>query len=324
MTDRAGELRFYGSPGPLTAVSDAHSALLAGLPADLEALCAVVQGVVMHPLLTSLYGVEVSGKRKEEEPELRSLGEILAAIGALDARPLEAARPPERRLLGTCRTFTTLMVGLLRARSVPARARCGFSRYFVPGRGEDHWVCEVWSADDSRWVLVDAQLDPIQRKAFGLSLDPLNLGRDEFMPGGLAWKHCRSGAADWSEFGLSAIGKSGMWFVLGDLVRDVAALNKVELLPWDSWGMLGEGSPGEDRFSMEPDALATLLGRDDVAGLDRLAAQTEASVAYEAVQRAYQSNERLRVPLQVTSTGPDVERSVDPAAMGRFRERPMA
>jgi hypothetical protein len=322
MTNDDGELPYYSSPGPLTAVSDEHGGLLAGLPRDLEALCAVVQGVVMHPLLTALYEAEVSEKRKEEEPELRSLGQMLAGIEALDSRPLALARPPEKRLLGTCRSFSALLCGLLRSQGVPARARCGFARYFVPGRGEDHWVCEVWSADDSRWFLVDAQLDSIQRKAFRVSLDPLDVGRDEFMPGGLVWKRCRSGAADWSEFGLSAIDKSGMWFIVGDFVRDIAALNKVELLPWDGWCMLREGDAGEDRFSMEPEELLTVLSQDDVAKLDRLAEQTGETVDYEAVALAYQTDERLRVPLHITSTATGAEEIVDLDAVARFRERP--
>lgn len=158
-------------------------------------------------------------------------------------------------------TFSVLLCGLLRAHGIPARARCGFARYFVPGRGEDDWVCETWSAADSRWVLVDAQLDSVQQAAFQTSLDPLDVSRDDFLPGGLVWSQCRSGAADWSEFGLSVIHESGVRFVVGDFVRDVAALNKVELLPWDSWGVLTEGSAGEDRFSLEPEPMLRLPPR---------------------------------------------------------------
>ena len=36
----------------------------------------------------------------------------------------------------------------------------------------------------------------------------------------------------------------GYWFIAGNLVRDLAALNKVELLPWDDWGaMVGPDEP---------------------------------------------------------------------------------
>jgi hypothetical protein len=30
----------------------------------------------------------------------------------------------------------------------------------------------------------------------------------------------------------------GLWFIAGNLVRDVAALNNREMLPWDVWGAM--------------------------------------------------------------------------------------
>ncbi len=30
----------------------------------------------------------------------------------------------------------------------------------------------------------------------------------------------------------------GLWFIAGNLVRDFAALSKVEMLPWDVWGAM--------------------------------------------------------------------------------------
>ena len=45
-----------------------------------------------------------------------------------------------------------------------------------------------------------------------------------------------TGAADPETFGIFDM--HGLWFVRGDLVHDVAALNTVELSPWDSWGLI--------------------------------------------------------------------------------------
>jgi hypothetical protein len=44
-----------------------------------------------------------------------------------------------------------------------------------------------------------------------------------------------------------------LWFVAGSLVRDVAARNKVELLPWDAWG--AQPQPDE---TLDDDQLAFL------------------------------------------------------------------
>ena len=36
----------------------------------------------------------------------------------------------------------------------------------------------------------------------------------------------------------------GLWFIAGNVVRDVAALNNMEMLPWDVWGAMAQ--PGEE------------------------------------------------------------------------------
>jgi hypothetical protein len=74
----------------------------------------------------------------------------------------------------------------------PARPRCGFGAYFLPNHYEDHWVCEYWNEAGGRWVLVDAQLDELQRNVLETSFDTLDVPRDQFIVGGAAWKMCRS------------------------------------------------------------------------------------------------------------------------------------
>ena len=48
---------------------------------------------------------------------------------------------------------------------------------------------------------------------------------------------CRAGQANPDLFGVFDM--HGMWFIRGNVVRDLAALNKVELLPWDCWASVG-------------------------------------------------------------------------------------
>ena len=52
----------------------------------------------------------------------------------------------------------------------------------------------------------------------------------------------------------------GAWFVQDNLVRDFLSLNKIELLPWDGWGLM---AGPED-----------VVSADDLALLDRMAALT--------------------------------------------------
>lgn len=111
MTDIETGLGYYSAPGPLTRISQAHADLLDGLPGDIESLCAVVQGVIVHPQLTTLYGLESSESRTMAERELRSLDEMLSCIRALDSRPLAKARPTDRKLVGTCRSSARVACG---------------------------------------------------------------------------------------------------------------------------------------------------------------------------------------------------------------------
>ena len=125
---------------------------------------------------------------------------------------------------------------MLRAQGVAARARCGFGAYFEKGKFVDHWVTEYWNEAQKRWVLVDAQLDARQRELFKVTFDPLDVPRDQFLVAGDAWRLCRAARPIPMQFGI--LDMHGLWFVAGNLIRDVAALNNHEMLPWDVWGAM--------------------------------------------------------------------------------------
>lgn len=106
------------------------------------------------------------------------------------------------------------------------------------------------------------------------------------MIAGDAWAQGRAGEVDPAKFGLSFVPEGGLWFIAGNLMRDVAALNNMEMLPWDDWGAM----PGPDG----------LLTDDLLAFFDRLAALTRVPDASFAELRAlYEEDERLRVPATV-------------------------
>jgi len=283
------KLEFYATPGPMTEPG-AMAPLLSDLPRDVGALVRVVQGLLLHVFWAGRYGVDLDEAR-QSEVQIRPLAAKLDRIVELDPRPLSQPREPARRLVGNCRDFSLLLVGLLRHQGVPARARCGFGRYFEPDHYEDHWVGEYWNAAAGRWVLVDAQMDALQRGVLHLPFDPLDVPRDQFITGGHAWQLCRTGQADPEAFGIHDM--HGLWFVRGNLVRDVAALNKIELLPWDSWGLVTvEGSD-------------EALSAADLAALDEMAVLSGGDAAdFDRIQRLYESSEDWRVPPIITSFTP--------------------
>lgn len=274
----------YTQAGPLTDLSMYH-AYLVHLPNSIASLCRIIQGLLVHAFWR---GLEASPLTEDRQRALqtRPAAAKLAAILALNDRPLTVARPPERRLAATSRDYSLLLVALLRHQSIPARVRCGFATFFAPHRYEEHWMVEYWSDDDDRWVLVDPQMDDTQRIALSVSFDPLNVPRSRFLSSGAAWQRCRSGSLDPALFG--SLENRGMYAIRCALIHDLAALNCIEMLPWDRWGLM---LPSEEMLS---DADITLF--DTIAYVTVGALATPSA---EAVAALFASDARLRPPLPV-------------------------
>ena len=207
------------------------------LPRTVGGLAKVLQGLLIHEHMPDFYGVTLSA-RQRGEPHVRGVGQILERIAVHDPRPIAEARSPGERFAGCCRHYTLMLVAMMRARGIAARGRCGFGTYFVKDMFIDHWVTEYFDAAQRRWILVDAQLDARQREKFGIDFDTLDVPRDKFLVAGDAWTLCRSGKANPQAFGV--LDMFGLWFIAGNVIRDVAALNNREMLPWDVWGGMSQ------------------------------------------------------------------------------------
>jgi hypothetical protein len=276
----AGDIfAFYASHSPMTDPGEA-SALIDALPNDVAALARVIQGLGIYDVVArDFYGFEPPENRLGEI-HLRPIADRLARIIELDDQPLHIARKPERRALQRCNSFALMLVTMLRAKGVPARSRCGFAAYFNPPNFEDHWVCEYWEARTCRWRLADPQIDDVWRRRLDIRFDTLDLPRTQFLTASEAWRRCRSGEADEQQFGISFAGLRGLWFVVGNLVRDTAALNKMEMAPWDVWGA-----------QPKPEGEFDLSFFDELAALTRDPDQT-----FAELRRRYDEDEGLRVP----------------------------
>jgi Transglutaminase-like superfamily len=265
---------FYAKQGPISDPGR-FSSLLDALPNNVAELVRVVQGLMIHVFWAERYGLTLDEGRKQEV-QLRHVRRMLARIVALDDRPLSEPRPLERKLVGNCRDHSTLLASILRHKGVPARARCGFGTYFQPDYYEDHWVCEYWSELEKRWVMVDPQLDELQRAHLSIDFDTLDMPPGRFVTGGQAWRMCAEGRADPDVFGIFDI--RGLTFIRGNVCRDLLSLAKLELLPWDCWGIIcspfaalsDDDRRLVDRMAELPDELpgslgeiAMLCGRDE-------------------------------------------------------------
>lgn len=260
---------FYLQNGPMNGAGDASPALQ-DLPRGIGSLCEIVQGVLIHrDIAPWLYGLTLS-RENRDLANIRPVVRMIEEIDRRKAKPLAEARTPAERMPSVCWHFSSLSAAILREKGVPARARCGFGAYFTSGRFEDHWVAEYWNTAEDRWVLVDAQLDGVQRSAFRIDFDPTDVPRDRFFLAGDAWQQCCTGRADSDLFGLSIIKEQGLWWIAQNLIRDLASLNRLEMLPWDVWGMMPRPTAtisDDDREFLDQIATLTLGGDDEIAAV---------------------------------------------------------
>lgn len=235
------------------------SAAYRGLPDDIEDLVQVTQGLLLHVHWAQRYGVTPSEEQKGHV-QARLVSRILEIVMDLDGSPLTTPRPLERRFYGNCRDYSVLLSSILRSKGVPARARCGFGTYFRPDHYEDHWVCEYWNGE--RWVVVDAQLDELQRGRLKVDFNTLDLPKGRFVNASEGWLRCREGGEDPDKFGIFDM--RGLWFIRGNLLRELAACNDAEMLPWDVWGLMtddiGDGSLAERYALLDRVARALVEG----------------------------------------------------------------
>jgi hypothetical protein len=178
-------------------------------------LFSVTQGLVIHAIAMLERDHPVTeAQRCSKDP---SAIDILRVAVRLNAAPLAQPRDWNQLVVGDCFHSAILYCALLRDAGLPARARCGFVGYLIPGLWTCHWVVERW---DQRWILDDPDVNL-------RDLDP-----SAFRSGADAWHRCRSDD-DPSLYGLPD--STGWHELQGSVVCDVAALAKDEHLAYVRW-----------------------------------------------------------------------------------------
>lgn len=268
----------YSSPGPLTGLQGIAPEALATLGVDPVEICSPVHALVLQPAAAGPLDLPTA---RLATNQIRPAGRLIDALLALDSAPLTSPREPGTRVVGTCRHFAVISCALLRHRGIPARVRCGFATYFQPGQGLDHWITEYWSAAGDRWVRVDSEI-------FGADVleHPEDLGPGEFLSGGEAWQAFRREEVDASTFGVYGTDNWGAAEIRGNVVKDLAALNKVETLPWDEWGRMTAAYAGETGADYDEllDTVAATCAADDPGALAALYEHGDLTVPAELIR----------------------------------------
>jgi hypothetical protein len=276
-------------PGPAGAAIDE-------LPAALGALREASSRLVFHYRAGGDFAENGVPAERIGEINTRYADAMLALLLERGEPSLGRERRPPDRLVGCCRDATVLFLALARRKGIPARARVGFAAYFHPGWLIDHVVAEVWDAAEGRWRLVDPEMrSDWTPEVNGRPADWLDLGDDQFVTGPRAWRAARAGDADPERVAvdpeLDIPVLRGWPYLAHNVVHDLAALNKAEMLLWDAWGMqLGLG-PGP-------------VPAADAAVLDEVCASTADAGVSPATVAALGGRDGLRVPRSVTSFDP--------------------
>ena len=282
------ERAFYAVQSATSGAGDLAK-LVDPLPADPASVVRVVSRLVIHPVALARSG-QAHPYSAARDAEVRDVRELLRRLVERDPASLQVPRPTERRIVGTCRHYAILATCIFRHHGIPSRVRVGFARYFVPGFHEDHWVCEY--RDNGGWRLLDAELgEEAIAEAYAIDFPPTDVPRDRFLTAGEVWRGLRRREIDDATCGVSFIpAVRGAWFVGASILRDLAALNGRELLPWDYWGLAREFRPG----TTIPPASAIRL--DHVA--DVLAGSAP---EWAALRDLYEGADDVRVPPTVLS-----------------------
>lgn len=262
----AAILEYFTQPGPTTNLGG-YADLVRELPCGPAELARVVRGLIIHQGLVALAGLELSAERLTDRNRVGAVA-ILDGVLDIDPSPLAVERPPLNRMVGYCYHFAVLHCALLRAKGVPARARCGFAAYYTDGAWIDHWVVEYW--EQGAWVLID----PDSARDV--------VSTDDFHHAGLAWKRCRAGIDDPSRHGNHELW--GWDELRGSLISDVGSLNKVEVAEWETWC---------ERIDIEHKERPN---EELDAQLDGLADLVMADGAFDELQRTFREEQWLRPP----------------------------
>lgn len=227
---------YYATQSPFTDPGE-YSGLYADLPKTVEALCQVVQGLLLD--YRERYKYPIVNERLLCM-HARTASAVIKWVLSWNKAPLAEERPvPDRFLAASC-DYANLFCSMARAQGIPARKRVGFAAF------QHVELAEYW--DGSAWK----------------QIDPSGLAKGGFMSAAEAWQACRKGEVDADLF--NGVTVKGLAAVRTALMLDLAAMNKCELLSWDRYGWaLRPLDDFSDRAWATMDKVAELLLAGDEA-----------------------------------------------------------
>ncbi len=152
---------------------------------------------------------------------------MTAELFRLDERGFVPDRAVKNKLILTCRYVSVLVSAIYKAKGIPCRSRAGFAPYFRPGVSMDHWINQVWSDEENRWITFDA--DGFY-DGLSLPVTQYDMKEGEFDWAAKVWLDIRSGKEDGTRFLYAdGLGTCSLKAVIRYLFYDFHALMNHEI-----------------------------------------------------------------------------------------------
>lgn len=259
--------RHYLQTGPYT-YAGAYGEYFRSLPDDPKALGDLISHQIVHrvTLLEGNSGANADLRYGDmtrfpwyrmrcEDDVFLTAPAITAELFRLDPRGFTVDRAVENKLILTCRYVSVLVSAIYKAKGVPCRSRAGFAPYFQPGISMDHWINQVYSEKENRWITFDAD-GFYDEQSMGITQYDMDCA--DFDWAARAWLSIRRGETDGRQFLYAdGLGTCSLKAVIRYLFYDFHALMNHEI------SYLFQPSYAEGRFE--------LLSQEELAELDSLA-----------------------------------------------------
>lgn len=262
-------LEYYASQSPFTDPGK-NVQMYEGLPVSVSEICKAVAGITLDFNERWKYPIQ---NERWLETNNRYVDEFLDSIKALDKNsPLTAERPEDLRMMTSVSHVASLCVSMLRHVGIPARKRVGFIQ--DGDEFDTYEIVEYYDKADDSWK----------------TADPNGKGA-EFISASQAYQDVKAGKTEAVKY--TNEDSIGIEIVIANLILDLAAVNKKEMLSWDRYGwMVRPVADYSDRAWEILDQVADLLANDDRN--------------IEALETAYNSEEGLMIPRIIFCDSPIV------------------
>lgn len=200
-------LDFYRNTSLFTDLGLYHS-FAKSLPNDIKTLCLLLRNQIIHPFdlkdeeeknnPNSFYGDMTKISKTSLIYENDLFPTAIAMMSELLRRDphFTIERKIEDKIHVCCRETSILLISILKAKNIPARARCGFTHAVseIKGAG-DHWIVEYYNESLKKWILVDPTMcyDAETLEYFKIDYSLVDIPRDQFIFAADAYLGLRNG-----------------------------------------------------------------------------------------------------------------------------------